>query len=286
MLVRSSDGLDLVVHDLGGVGRTLLLSHATGFHGHCYAPMAHELADRFHSVALDYRGHGDSPALLGEDGQPVVSWERYGDDATAVATALVDERGGPLVGFGHSMGGACLLMAAHRDPSLFSHLVVFEPIVFPTGGAHPAAAGPDGPSPLVAGARRRRSSFPSFEAAIENYAAKPPLGAFTPSALEAYVRHGFRRAEDGSVHLKCAPEVEARTFEQGGTHTTWDVLASIETPVLVIAGVVEEWQPSGRAEPIADQLPNGTYLQDDALDHFGPMTHPDAIARIVADFVS
>lgn len=286
MRVRSSDGLDLVVHDLGGVGRPLLLSHATGFHGHCYAPMAHELADRFHSVALDYRGHGDSATLLGEDRQPVVDWERYGDDATAVATALVESRGVPLVAFGHSMGGACLLMAAHRNPSLFTHLVLFEPIVFPTQSAHPAADGPNGPSPLVAGARRRRASFPSFEAAIENYAAKPPLGAFTPSALDAYVRHGFRRGEDGAVHLKCLPETEARTFESGGSHTTWDVLHEIETPVLVVAGVVEEFQPSGRAQPIAEVLPNGTYLQDDALDHFGPMTHPDLMARIVADFAA
>jgi pimeloyl-ACP methyl ester carboxylesterase len=278
MLVRSSDGLDLVVHDLGGVGRTLLLSHATGFHGHCYAPMAHHLADRFHSLALDYRGHGDSPALIGADGHPVVEWERYGDDAEAVASALVATRGGPLVAFGHSMGGACLLMAAHRDRSLFSHLVVFEPIVFPTDAPRQG-----GPSPLVIGARRRRAVFPSFEAAIENYAAKPPLGSFTPSALDAYVHHGFRRDEDGQVHLKCLPEVEARTFETGASHTTWDLLDEIETPVLVVAGVVQEFQPSALAEQIAERLPNGTYLQMDELDHFGPMTHPDLMARIVAD---
>ena len=33
--------------------------------------------------------------------------------------------------FGHSMGGACLLMAAHRNPALFRRIVAFEPIVFP-----------------------------------------------------------------------------------------------------------------------------------------------------------
>jgi pimeloyl-ACP methyl ester carboxylesterase len=282
VLVRSSDGLDLVVHDLGGIGRPLLLSHATGFHGHCYAPMAHQLADRFHSLALDYRGHGDSPTLLGSDGMPVVDWDRYGDDATAVATALAESRSEPLVGFGHSMGGACLLMAAHRDPSLFSHLVVFEPIVFPTD----MGPRPEGPNPLVAGARRRRASFASFEAAIENFAAKPPLRAFTASALEAYVRHGFRRGEDGAVHLKCLPETEARTFESGNGHATWDVLPEIRTPVLVVAGVEEEFQPSARARPIAEALPNGRYLQSDDLDHFGPMTHPDLMARVVAEFVS
>src|SRR6185312_2762575 len=208
-VVPSSDGVQLAVHDLGGSGPTLLLSHATGFHGRSYLPIARSLAEQFHSVAFDYRGHGDTP-------QPErhVDWERYGDDATAMAGSLVALSGGPIIGFGHSMGGACLLMAAHRDPSLFSRLIVFEPIVFPASGARPEGT----PSPMVQTARRRRATFASFEGAIDNYASKPPMNAFTPEALDAYVRHGFSADADGHVHLKCAPEIEAATFELGGRH--------------------------------------------------------------------
>ena len=57
------------------------LSHATGFHGRCYVPLADALADRFHSVAFDYRGHGDTPLPAGD----TIDWERYGDDAEAMA---------------------------------------------------------------------------------------------------------------------------------------------------------------------------------------------------------
>lgn len=284
MRVRSSDGVDLAVHDLGGdpTSPTLLVSHATGFHGRCYLPMAADLTGRHHVVALDYRGHGDSPAVRGPDGTPVVDWQRYGDDATAVASHLVEREGRPIAAFGHSMGGACLLMAAHRDPSLFAGLVVFEPIVFPTD--EPREGAP--PSPLVVGARRRRAAFESYDAAIANFAAKPPLGSFTPEALDAYVRFGFRPGEDGQVHLKCDPEVEARTFETGGLHTTWDVLPEIATPVLVVAGVVAEFQPSAISSRIAERLPRSTYLQRDDLDHFGPMTHPVEMADIVAAYVA
>ncbi|MEX0846216.1 MAG: alpha/beta hydrolase [Ilumatobacteraceae bacterium] len=270
--VPSSDGVSLAVHDLGGSGPTLLLSHATGFHGRCYLPVAHSLADRFHSIAFDYRGHGDT---LRPDG-PVV-WDRYGDDAVAMAQSF----DGPIAAFGHSMGGACLLMAAHRDPSLFSRLVVFEPIVFPPEGLRPGG----GDSPLVAGARRRRASFPSYEAAIENYARKRPLGAFTPEALDAYVRYGFAPGEDGEVHLKCRPETEAATFETGGTHATWDDLPATTVPVLVVSGVVQEMQPSHIAESIAERLPNATYLEVAAFDHFAPMTHPAEMAEVIADFL-
>lgn len=274
--VPSSDGVDVAVHDLGGTGRPLLLSHATGFHGRCYEPMADTLADRFHSYALDFRGHGltERPA----DWQ--VDWDRYGDDALAAARLVAPDGG--LIAFGHSMGGACLLMAAHRDPKLFDLVVAFEPIVFPP----PDPSAPRVESPLVTGARRRRRSFDSFEQAIENYASKPPLGAFTPAALRAYVEHGFMEIGDGAtgegVTLRCDPEHEARTFEQGAQHRTWDLLSGITTPVVVIAGAVAEMSPAAVAAPIAAQLPNATHLQIDHLDHFGPMTHPHEVAELIA----
>lgn len=273
MRVVSSGGVELAVHDLAGVGPTLLISHATGFHGRCYLPMAASLADRYHSIAFDYRGHGDTPHPAEE-----VDWDRYGDDAEAMAAALDP----PIVAFGHSMGGACLLMAAHRNPGLFRALVVFEPIVFPPTGIRPDGT----PSPLSMGARRRRASFPSYAAAIENYAAKRPLGSFTPEALEAYVHFGFRQGDDGEVHLKCRPEIEAATFDTGGGHHTWDHLGEITTPVLVISGRPEEFQPSAIARPVAELLANGSYLERTDLDHFGPMTHPTLVAELVASFLA
>jgi len=276
MLVPSTDGVRIAVHDLGGTGSALLVSHATGFHGRCYIPFADALAGTRHSIAFDYRGHGDTPRPAG-----AIEWHRYGDDATAMAHWLVERTGGPIDAFGHSMGGACLLMAAHREPSLFRRIVAFEPIVFPPEGIRPPATD-DADNPMVAGARRRRPSFPSYEAAIANYASKPPLDAFTPSALQAYVRYGFAEAPDGSVHLKCSPDTEAGTFATGGAHDTWDQLPDIRTEVLVIAGAMQPMQPSMIAERVADRLPNCRYLQRDDLDHFGPMTHPGEIADIVA----
>ena len=64
--VPSSDHVNLAVHEFGGDGPPLLLSHATGFHGYAYLPIADALDRRFTSYALDYRGHGDTPRA-GED---------------------------------------------------------------------------------------------------------------------------------------------------------------------------------------------------------------------------
>ncbi|MGE3684868.1 MAG: alpha/beta fold hydrolase [Acidimicrobiia bacterium] len=276
MRVPSSDGVEVTVHDLGGSGPLVLLSHATGFHGFVWRPVADHLASNgFHCVALDYRGHGDTAAPP----DWVVDWNRYGDDVTAVAEAVAEPGG--IVGVGHSMGGAGVLMAALRHPGLFRALLVYEPVVMPTEGF-----GSTGPSPLVTGARRRRASFPSFEDAIANYAAKQPLQAFTPESLHAYVHGGFRHGTDGYVHLKCTPEHEARTFEASTSHDTWSRLGEITCPVWVVSGVPLPMQPSMVSRDVAERLADGRYLEFDDLDHFGPMTHPERIADLVRDLVA
>lgn len=274
MRVPSSDQVNVAVHELGGIGRPLLLSHATGFHGYCYLPIADELADSFTCYALDYRGHGDTPRPRDWP----VDWTCYGDDAEAASLAIAPAGG--LVGFGHSMGGAGLLMAAHRHPDLFDVIVAFEPIVFPTGER------PDDlpPSPLVEGARRRRPTFPSFEAAVDNYASKPPMQSFDPDVVRLYVAHGFRASPEG-VRLKCDPEHEARTFEQGGLHRTWDLLPEIATRVVVIAGGDGDG-PATVAAPIAEQLPNATFVSLPDADHFAPFVDPVGTARLIADAVA
>ena len=223
---------------------------------------------------MDFRGHGDTPQPAGVD----VDWNRYSDDATAVVDHLLTMPGGEdgIVGFGHSMGGASLLVAAARRPEAFRRLVVFEPIAHPPQTLAPG----EGPASLIAGARRRRRTFPSFDEAIANFASKPPLNAFDAAALDAYVRHGFSEDTDG-IRIKCDPEIEARTFELGRIQHTWDALSSVQVPVDVISGKVAELQPSWFAEAVADQLPHGRFVLVDDLDHFGPFTHPARVAALV-----
>ncbi len=273
--VESSDGVSVAVHDLGGRGPTLLISHATGFNAHTYVSMADNLAPRFHSYALDFRGHGDTAAPPGWE----VDWTRYGDDALAAARALAPDGG--LIGFGHSMGGSALLMAAHRDPSLFALIIAFEPI----GSPRLAPAADDGPPPallttMVEAARRRRRSFGTFQAAIDNYSSKPPMAAFTPEALRNYVEHGFAPSADG-VTLRCDPELEAQTFMNGRNNGVWDLLPEITTPVLVVIGEADDVGPAATGEEMAERLPSGSFQSEPHLDHMAPFTHPRELAEIV-----
>jgi pimeloyl-ACP methyl ester carboxylesterase len=300
--VPSSDGVEVAVHEFGGApdAPPLLLSHATGFHAHCYEPAAARLAEHFRVYALDYRGHGSTAAPVGWR----VEWARFGDDALNVARAIAP-RGG-LVGVGHSMGGAALLMAAHRDRERFDQLVLFEPIAIPddTPDAIPDDTPDDTPDgtpdgtpdvtarvpmddhPIVVGARRRRQVFDSFEDAIENYRDKLPLSVMTPEVLRAYVEHGFRPLidDDGNdvgVEIICTSEIEAGIFMSSRDNGVWGLLPEITTPTTVVTGYIDEQQPSGRCADIAARLPVSSYVFIPHQSHLGPFSHPAEFADLV-----
>jgi pimeloyl-ACP methyl ester carboxylesterase len=281
--VTSNDGVSIAVHELAGTGDlpALLIAHATGFHAHCYAPIARALGDRFRVLALDFHGHGETAPVP----DWTVDWSHFGDDAEAVAAAIAPD--GALVGFGHSMGGAALLMAAHRRPDLFSQLVLFEPI------AHvpvPSKLSEEEMRqvPIIAGALRRRRRFPSFQNAYENYRSKPPMSLMVDEVLRNYVDYGFHAIVDEhdqpAVELRCTPEIEAGIFMGGRDNGVWALLAEIATPAVVIGGRVEEMQPSSGTEAIADQLPNGEYILLDHQTHFGPFSHPDEITALIEQY--
>jgi pimeloyl-ACP methyl ester carboxylesterase len=270
-MVSSTDGVQVAVHDLGGDGPTILFSHATGLLGMLYLPLARELAG-YHGVAVDYRGHGDASAPA--DG--TFAWTGMRDDALAVLDALDLS---DLYGFGHSMGGAVLLMTELARPGTFRALALYEPIVFA-----PDRVQMDDPVEIVVGARRRRPEFPSRDAAYENFSSKPPLNVLSPEVLRLYVDYGFKDTPDGEVRLKCEPESEARTFENNRSFDTYSHLGEITCPVLVMAEPPRDLTPSMMAEETAVRLPRGRYHQFDQLDHFGPLEDPAAVAAVVADF--
>jgi len=272
--VASTDQVDVAVHDLGDAeGAPILLAHATGFHGMVWAPLARRLTE-YHAIAPDLRGHGDTPPPVGRG----LDWNGFVDDLLAV----VDARDlAPLVAVGHSKGGASLLLAEQRRPGTFRALYLYEPVVMPDDGAVPS---PDRQSnPLAEGARKRRERFASYDDAYENFRSKPAFAAMDPEALHAYVDHGFALEPDGTVRLKCRPEIEAQTYEMASEHHAFGRLGEVQCPVTVASGSSSEFGPAAFAPAIVAGLPHGRLLTFDDLGHFGPLEDPARIASSVLE---
>jgi pimeloyl-ACP methyl ester carboxylesterase len=272
LLVTGLDSEPVALHDFGGEGPNLLLVHATGMHGWVFLPMAERLRDCFHCWALDLRGHGDSP--VGNDGD--MHWSGFGRDVLAV----VDKLGASnLVGFGHSLGGAALVMAASAEPSAFQQLLLYEPAILPPIGRMSTVIQARQMS-MVDATERRRTTFPSRPEALHNFARKPPTGELSAGALLAYVQHGLADNDDGTVRLKCRTDIEAATYAAAFTQETDTVIDRSQCPVHVLQGTDTDAYHQSRYAGLATGFGTPLTLLD-GLGHFGPLQNPAQTAHVV-----
>ena len=75
----------------------ILFSHATGFHGRVFSPVARALPD-YARTTFDYRGHGDTAARCDWP----LAWEGFGDDALAVARDVSARNAGRRIEIGRA----------------------------------------------------------------------------------------------------------------------------------------------------------------------------------------
>jgi pimeloyl-ACP methyl ester carboxylesterase len=249
----------------------VLYAHATGFNGRCWRRVAENVPPGMFHVAYDARGHGYSPRI---DDDPV-PWTIHRDDILGEAAELA-ANAGPLIGVGHSMGGATLMAAALEQPELFEALVVYEPIVLEPSVL--AALG----EVLAERALHRRDEFDSPDDAFEHFSTRPPTSGFNPDVLHDFISGALRRWDDGRFRLMCRPQTEAATYRGASALDVYERLEELTLPVVVLAGAPAEGQPSAYAEELATRLPNGSVQRFNDLTHFGPMEAPARIADVVA----
>jgi pimeloyl-ACP methyl ester carboxylesterase len=269
MRVTASDGTEIAVHDLGGEGPPLLLAHATGFHGLVWDGFVDAVTRSFRVWSFDARGHGSS------DKADDMRWSTMGADVLAVVDALGLDS---LFGFGHSLGGALLVIADATRPGTFRELYLYEPAIIPPGQTARNRA-------MIETTLRRRPWFPSRKEAFENYATKPPLDELSASALWAYVEHGFVDEPDGSVRLACTPEDEAKTFTGASEQDAWNAMDLVTCPVTLGRGDLPDSQSPGHLDAQSEHLRAGIEVFH-GLGHFGPLAEPEIVAAAVTDSFS
>jgi pimeloyl-ACP methyl ester carboxylesterase len=269
--VTTPDGVRIAYYDLGGEGPPLLLAHATGFCGAVLGPLAARLRARFRCFTFDVRAHGASDRPPGED----FDWHGFATDVLALVDQLGLDR--PF-GFGHSCGGAALLLAEEARPGAFAGLYCFEPVVYP--GDVPLAPTVEG-NPLAAGALRRRAQFGSRREAIENFAGKAPFDRLDPDVLDAYVDNGFTPVEGGGIALRCRREDEAHVFAHALSHDAYARLGEVRCPVTLACGADTDAFGPDFLSALARRLAAATTIALPGLGHFGPLEDPAAVAASV-----
>lgn len=277
MRILSTENIIPAVHALPGPAgdaaavSSALLVHATGFHGRMWGPLARNLPG-YDCHGIDLRGHGDTPAPDGY-GFP---WSAFAQDVLTAVDAL-PERPNKPIGIGHSLGGASLILAEAARPGTFGALWLYEPAGLPpVVDDEPPGEVP--PRVMIEGTRRRRAVFADRAEALANYSSKPPMNAFAPEVLAAYVEHGF--ADDGDrVRLKCLPNNEAQVYLSLVDANVYDAMPAVKCPVLIVRGSGPE---ADWLVDIIGRFPQGEDEFHPEHGHFGPFTHPETFAGSVA----
>jgi pimeloyl-ACP methyl ester carboxylesterase len=257
---------------------TVVLLHGFLDLAWAWTPVVAHLGERYHLVAPDFRGHGDSDRI-GAGG-----YYHFLDYLADLEDLLPRVARGRVSLVGHSMGGSVAGYFAGAFPERLHKVALLEGMGPPEGDGDVAArvAG------WVASWKRARARAPRGYASLADAAAR--LRAVDPRLDEPQSRflaeHGTRLADDGTVVFKHDP-LHVTTgpwpFRVDTAVTFW---RRITCPVLLVEGADTEYRYS----------PEETVRRESALHAFtkvvlqgaGHMMHrhqPAALAAALVDFL-
>jgi pimeloyl-ACP methyl ester carboxylesterase len=250
----------------------LLMIHGNRDHCHNWDWMAELLADEYHILAPDLRGHGDSQWNVG-------SAYAVSEFVYDVAQLVRQTKTAPVRIVGHSLGGNVALQYAGVFPHEVTRLVSIEGYGRPPHLAVPSASerirnwierGRE-----MSGRTPRRYS--SLEEALERMQeANPHL---SPAQARHLTIHGSNQNEDGSYSWKFDTYVYLHAPSDFTSDDVGSVWAEIACPVLLISGA-ESWA----AQPGNDLLRDFRNVRHEIVPNAGHWVHHDQL-DLVTDLV-
>jgi len=106
-----------------GEGPTVILLHSSGSSGRQWDTLVGALQSRFRLQAVDFHGHGYTPAWPGS--RPLTL-----DDEAALVAPLLGSSAAGVHLVGHSYGGSVALKLAQLYPRRVRSVAVYEPVLF------------------------------------------------------------------------------------------------------------------------------------------------------------
>ncbi|MFE2108501.1 alpha/beta fold hydrolase [Kitasatospora sp. NPDC059463] len=272
LAVLSADGTRLHVEVHGQPGApTVVLAHGWTCSTAFWAPVIHQLADRYRVVAYDQRGHGRSEV---PPSRVRYSTRALGEDLAAVLTRVVPP-GERAVLAGHSMGGMTIMAGAARAE-----------VAERTAAAVLVSTGPFDLVRELNVVPRAVHSGVRFLLHRELMRSRLPLGPVNP-----LTRAGLGYAIMGTSATAARTEVAVRMVHACPTavRANWarvlgrlDVragLARLAVPTSVVVGAEDRLTPPVHAHRIVAALadPQGLLLLP-GVGHMAPIERPAEVA--------
>jgi len=259
----SLDGVALhAIHHGDPARPALVLLHGGGANARWWDEVAEALAERFHVVALDFRGHGDSDAPEPRPG----AFQRD-------LVGLLEHIGAPRAALlGHSMGGhVALEHAARYDGARRPRALVVVDV------ARGAGTRTRRMMRLALAARR---SYRSREEAIARFRFLPPAPGAPEALRERIARASVREEPDGRFVFKFDPRWFALPPAEAPE------LARVTAPTLLVRGAESPLLSREGAEALAAELRGARLVEIAGAGHNVHLEQPGRFLDAVLAFLT
>ena len=254
-------GLRLHYLDWGGDGPPVLLLHGLQDCAALWETLAAGIGARYHVIALDHRGHGDSPWA------DSYQLSDYVAETGAVVEAL-DLR--DLVLVGHSAGAKNAFIHVARHPERIARLVITD--------MDPDAHNP-GSVAMISRYKTESDDYPSLDAVVERLRSRQP--GSPADLLRANAAALTKPAPGGGLVWKRDREVVTRYDRPDA----WEYLPRISVPTLIVRGAESTLLTGPVARRMRDAVPGSRLVEIDGGGHWAHLESPDAYERAVLDFL-
>jgi pimeloyl-ACP methyl ester carboxylesterase len=261
----AADGLILNCADYGGAGQPpILFVHGGSAHARWWDFVAPSFTDRHHVLALDQRGHGESPWTE----QWTYGTRQYVTDLVALIEGWGLEA--PIL-VAHSMGGHTAMAYAVEHSRSLSGLVIID---------SPAAYPPEAVAALSEMAARPSRPFATLEEACSKFRTNPRQNNAKPEILQQVARLSFRQDEGGGwVH-----KMDRRTLIREPI-SVWKGLGNIQCPSLYIrAG--SSVLPLEISQKIAGAIPGCGHTSVPDSFHHVMIDNPPGLISALNEFLA
>ncbi len=262
----TANGLRLHALEWGEPGRpALCLLHGGAAHAHWFDLIAPAFQDRFHIVALDQRGHGESSWAE----PPAYATEDFVSDLLAVFETL-GWRQVTLVG--HSMGGHNSIGFSAWHPDRVRALVIVD--------SRPAIP-PDRLETMHDRGRRSLKRHPSAEEAVARFRLLPRETVADPALLAHIARAGIVERDGGWVF-----RFDPATYGVRRPVDGWTLAGQITAPTLIARAEFSLGLPSETAEKLLRAIPNARIVEIKGAHHHLTLDQPQRFVEALAGFLA
>jgi pimeloyl-ACP methyl ester carboxylesterase len=260
------DGLRIHYLDWGAPEKPpLIMLHGIGRVAHTFDHIAPKFSSKYHVMAVDMRGHGDS----GWDPKGAYLVEDYVKDIEGLAEQL---RLRNIVIWGNSTGGRVAQVFAGLHPELVT-AVISEDV------------GPERPSQLADNvARQLKQEDATGWASEEELLAqlKTSYPRTSEEILRAYSHYGTKKRADGRVIWKRDPAIA-----NGFVPTElWRFVRQIKPPIIYVLGGRSTVVPAATQEELKKALPQAEIVTVAGAGHYPSEESPAEFLAIVERFLS